>query len=170
MWLGLGVSTNLEPPASAVWGGYLLAVLVAICAIDARFGIIPDTLVIYLAAGGLLQLLGQEWETVLQRLAAGALLFLGGCLLRTIYRVLRNRDGLGFGDVKFVLAGAPWIGLEGVPTLLLLAVTSATVSLVILRVSGERLSRSDAISFGPHLAVALWLVWVVGPYHFANAL
>src|SRR5215207_8089526 len=104
MWLALGVSTTLEPPASAVWGCYLLVVLVAICAIDARFGIIPDALVIGLAAGGLLQLMGQDWDTVLQRLAAGALVFLGGCLLRMVYGALRGRDGLGFGDVKFLLA------------------------------------------------------------------
>ena len=162
-WLTLDVSTGLNPPSAAIWGGYLLVLLVAICAIDARFGIIPDVLVVWLAAGGLVQLVGQDWESVAQRMAAGVLAFLGGCLLRMVYRMVRGREGLGFGDVKFLLAGAPWIGLEGVPVLLLIAVLSATVSLVILRAGGVRPSRSDAVSFGPHLAVALWLVWVIGP-------
>lgn len=169
-WLAMGVVTGLDPPLSAIWGCYLLALLVAICAIDARFGIIPDTLVVWLGVGGLLQLVGQDWETGAQRIAAGVVVFLGGCLVRVVYRASRGRDGLGFGDVKFLLAGAPWIGFEGLPALLLISVLSASVSLAILRAGGERLSRSDAISFGPHLAVALWLVWVVGPRHFAVAL
>src|ERR1700733_6410053 len=45
-------------PASGwrlVAGLYLLAVLAAICAIDARYGIIPNSLVAALAVGGLLQ-------------------------------------------------------------------------------------------------------------------
>jgi leader peptidase (prepilin peptidase)/N-methyltransferase len=74
------------------------------------------------------------------------------------------------GDVKFLLAGALWIGLEGLPILLLLAVLSASVSLLILRIGGARLSRSDALSFGPHLAVALWLVWVIGPWRTGGEL
>src|SRR5688500_8694859 len=110
-WLTFGVVTGLDPPAAAIWGCYLLMVLVAICAIDARFGIIPDALVIWLGAGGLLQLAGQDWEIVGMRIFAAALVFAGGCLLRWVYRTLRGHDGLGFGDVKFLFAGALWIGL-----------------------------------------------------------
>lgn len=163
VWLGFGVAARLDPPLAAVWGCYLLLVLVAICAIDARFGIIPDTLVVWLGAGGLLQLVDQTWDTVADRLAAAIVAFLSGCLLRMVYRTLRGREGLGFGDVKFLLAGAPWIGLAGLPFLLLIAVSSATLALAIMRLDGTRLARSDALSFGPHLAVALWLVWTVGP-------
>ena len=163
IWLALEVATRAQAPAVAMWGGYLLLLLVAVCAIDARFGIIPDALVVWLALGGLLQLVGQDFETIVQRVAAGVLAGLGGVLLRLVYRVWRGEEGLGLGDVKFLFAGAPWIGLDGLPALLLLAVFSAALSLLVLRLRGAQLSRSDAISFGPHLAVALWLVWVVGP-------
>lgn len=164
LWLALDIWTRADPPMTAIWGCYLLLLLVAVCAIDARFGIIPDALVVWLAAGGLVQLLGQDWDAVLHRLGAGALAFVAALLLRLVYRTWRGQEGLGLGDVKFLFAGALWIGLEGLPALLLLAVLSAAVSLLILRMGGTRLSRSDALSFGPHLAVALWLVWVIGPW------
>jgi leader peptidase (prepilin peptidase)/N-methyltransferase len=70
------------------------------------------------------------------------------------------------GDVKFVTAGVLWIGIEAVPALLTVAVLSAFISLVILRAEGHSLSGKQAISFGPHLAVALWLTWIAGPLQF----
>ena len=45
---------------------------------------------------------------------------------------------------------------EGVPGLLLVAVLSAVANLVILRAEGCELERTQAIAFGPHLAVGLW--------------
>jgi leader peptidase (prepilin peptidase)/N-methyltransferase len=79
---------------------------------------------------------------------------------------VRGFDGLGFGDVKFVAAGVLWIGIDGVPWLLVVAVLSALASLVILRAEGHDLDGKQAISFGPHLAIGLWLTWVAGPLQF----
>jgi leader peptidase (prepilin peptidase)/N-methyltransferase len=84
-------------------------------------------------------------------------------LFRAGYRWLRGHDGLGFGDVKFVAAGSLWVGAEGIPVVLLIAVASALVSLLILRAQGRELHGKQAISFGPHLAIGLWWVWVLGP-------
>ena len=61
-------------------------------------------------------------------------------------------------------AATLWIGIEGVPVLLLMAVLSAAISLLILRAEGHALHGQQAISFGPHLAVGLWLTWVAGPF------
>jgi leader peptidase (prepilin peptidase)/N-methyltransferase len=36
-------------------------------------------------------------------------------------------------------------------------------SLVILKAEGCDLHRKQAISFGPHLAVGLWVTWIAGP-------
>jgi leader peptidase (prepilin peptidase)/N-methyltransferase len=38
-------------------------------------------------------------------------------LFRASYRRIREFDGLGFGDVKFVAAAALWIGIQGIPVL-----------------------------------------------------
>jgi leader peptidase (prepilin peptidase)/N-methyltransferase len=44
--------------------------------------------------------------------------------------------------------------------LLIMAVLSALASLMILRIEGHRLHRQQTISFGPHLAIGLWLSWL----------
>jgi leader peptidase (prepilin peptidase)/N-methyltransferase len=88
--------------------------------------------------------------------------FAAAALFRASYRWIKGFDGLGFGDVKFVAAGTLWIGLEGIPGLLLIAVVSALASLLILRSEGHDLDGKQAISFGPHLAVSLWWIWVLG--------
>jgi leader peptidase (prepilin peptidase) / N-methyltransferase len=83
-----------------------------------------------------------------------------------LYSALRGHEGLGQGDLKFAAAAALWIGLEGIPGLLLAAVVSALASLLILRAHGYDLHGKLAISFGPHLALGLWLIWVFGPLQF----
>jgi leader peptidase (prepilin peptidase)/N-methyltransferase len=161
--LAASLSGVAEWPGLALAGLYLLAVLGAICAIDARYGIIPDSLVGALAMGGVFQIvvLGQA-EVSLRSLEA-ILTFAAACLFRAGYRWFRGHEGLGFGDVKFTTAAMFWVGTEGLPVMLLMSVLSALASLLILRADGFDLHGKQAISFGPHLAVGLWLTWIVGP-------
>lgn len=166
VWLSIGLPEDPVWPEAALAGLYLMAVLAAICAIDARYGIIPDSLVAALAAGGLLQTSFGGLAELVERAIEGIAVFAAATLFRASYRWLRGFDGLGFGDVKFAAAAALWVGIQGLPILLLVAVLSATVSLLIMRAEGQRLHGQQAISFGPHLAVGLWLAWVAGPLPF----
>jgi HAE1 family hydrophobic/amphiphilic exporter-1 len=79
-------------------------------------------MVLALAAGGALSAwlwgAGELWWRGLE----AALIFAAVSLFRVLYRRLRGHDGLGFGDVKFVAAGTLWIGADGIPGLLLIAV------------------------------------------------
>ena len=162
-WLIGSLAGAPDWPALTLAGLYLVTVLAAVCAIDARYGIIPDSLVVALAVGGVLQTSMPDQGELLQRGLEALLFFLAACLFRAAYRWVRGHDGLGFGDVKFATAGALWIGIEGVPVMILLAVFSALASLLILKAEGHELSAKQAISFGPHLAVGLWLAWISGP-------
>jgi leader peptidase (prepilin peptidase) / N-methyltransferase len=166
VWLAVSlVSEPMWPGLTLVWC-YLIGVLAAVCAIDARYGIIPNSLVVALALGGVLNAsLAGEGE-LLQRSFEAMLFFVAACAFRTAYRSLRGHDGLGFGDVKFASAGVLWIGIEGVPELLSLAVLSAVASLVILRAGGYEVNGKQAISFGPHLAIGIWLTWIAAPLPF----
>jgi leader peptidase (prepilin peptidase) / N-methyltransferase len=162
VWFAIGLAGDPGWAWQAIAGGYLVILLAAVCAIDGRYGIIPDSLVLALAAGGALQLLLWGPVDFWWRGFEAALIFAAAWLFRAGYRWLRGYDGLGFGDVKFVAAGTLWVGAEGIPGLLLIAVLSALVSLLILRTQGHDLHGKQAISFGPHLAVGLWWIWVLG--------
>jgi leader peptidase (prepilin peptidase)/N-methyltransferase len=168
VWLAASLAGDPEWAGPALAGLYLMGLLAAVCAIDARYGIIPDSLVVALAVGGALQtnLIGSAG--LLQRAIEAVVAFGAAYLFRAAYRWVRGFDGLGFGDVKFVAAGVLWIGIDGLPWLLLVAVLSALASLVILRAEGHELDGKQAISFGPHLAIGLWLTWVAGPLQFSS--
>ncbi|WP_083519640.1 prepilin peptidase [Bradyrhizobium jicamae] len=162
IWLALGLAGDPGWALPAFAGCYLVVLLASVCAMDARYGIIPDSMVLALAAGGALQAYLWGPADLWSRGLEAALVFAAAALFRAGYRWLRGHDGLGFGDVKFVAAGTLWIGVEGIPGLLLIAVASALASLLILRAQGHELDRKQAISFGPHLAIGLWWIWVVG--------
>jgi leader peptidase (prepilin peptidase) / N-methyltransferase len=99
-WLSTGLAEDPVWPEAALAGLYLVTVLAAICAIDARYGIIPDSLVAALAAGGLLQTyLGGQAE-LLERGLEGIAVFAAAALFRSSYRWIRGFDGLGFGDLN----------------------------------------------------------------------
>lgn len=162
VWLATNLAGDPGWALPALAGSYLVVLLAAVCAIDARYGIIPDSMVVALAVGGALQAYLFGPEDFWWRGPEAALVFAAASLFRAGYRWLRGHDGLGFGDVKFVAAGTLWIGAEGIPGLLLIAVASAAASLMILRSEGHDLHGKQAISFGPHLAIGLWLIWVLG--------
>jgi len=144
----------------------LVAVLAAICAIDARFGIIPDKLVGAMTAGGLAAVWLLEPNEVVYRLAEVVIVAIAVVVFRSIYRWVRGYDGLGFGDVKFLAAATFWIGLRSLPVLLLIAVASALASAFLLRSARYEVDGRHAIPFGPHLAVGLWLAWAFDPMGF----
>lgn len=141
----------------------LVAVLAAICAIDARFGIIPDTLVGVLAVCGLAAVWLLDLDEIVYRLAEVAIVAIAVVAFRSIYRWVRGYDGLGLGDVKFLAAATVWIGLRSLPALLLIAVVSALACAFLLRSARYEVDGRHAIPFGPHLAVGLWLAWVFDP-------
>jgi leader peptidase (prepilin peptidase) / N-methyltransferase len=166
LWLLANLAIDLRHPFNLFEGLYLLAILTAVCAIDARYGIIPNSLVIGLAVGGLFQICLSGRSDLLDRVFDAALVFAMGYVFRMTYRWARGHDGLGLGDVKLSAAGVLWIDIADLPTLLLIAVFSAFLSLLVLKAEGCNLSGKLAISFGPHLAIGLWLIWVLAPTQF----
>jgi len=160
----------------------LLALLTAIAAIDARFGIIPDSLSGMLLLMGALNVLLESLhapvtltssstelaalrpalEAIGWRFADALIAVLAAIGLRACYRLVRSRDGFGLGDVKFVGAAAVWVGLPLLPLMLIIAVLSAFGTILLLRNQGGDLGGGDAIPFGPHLALGLWLAFLLG--------
>jgi len=128
----------------------------AIALIDIRHGIIPDGLNLVIAGLGFVKAavaggLGAGAETIVGAIAVGAIF----CLLRRLYFAWRKIDGLGLGDVKLLAASTPWIGIAGIPMLLLIASLAALAAAGGLRLAGQTMSRQTSLPFGPFLAIGL---------------
>ena len=165
-WILLSSPTGQMWIIHVVLSVALVTVLAAICAIDARFGIIPDKLVGAMAAGGLAAVWLLEPAEIMYRFAEVVIVAIAVAAFRSIYRWVRGYDGLGFGDVKFLAAATFWIGSRSLPALLLIAVASALASAFLLRSARYEVDGRHAIPFGPHLAVGMWLAWAFDPMGF----
>ena len=124
--------------------------------IDIRCGIIPDWLNLTIAALGLSNAIiidgpSAGLEAVCDGAAIGAIFW----LLRRLYFAFRKVQGLGLGDVKFLAAGGIWVGVSGLPVLLLVATLAALVCAGVMQLTGRPLTSQTSLSFGPFLAIGL---------------
>jgi leader peptidase (prepilin peptidase) / N-methyltransferase len=146
----------------------LLCLLCAILAwIDIRDGIIPDWLNLAIAGLGLVKIvmtgdLSAALEAIGEGIAIGGVFW----LLRRLYFAVRGIQGLGLGDVKFLGAAGIWVGVAGIPPVLLVATVTALACAGVMQISGRALTAQTSLSFGPFLAAGLLLTSGFQQYGF----
>ena len=146
----------------------LLCVLSAVLAwIDIRHGIIPDWLNLAIAGLGLLKIIltGDPFAAI-EGLGEGAVIGGAFWLLRRLYFSFRGVQGLGLGDVKFLAAAGIWVGVTGIPPVLLIATMTALACAGAMQLSGRALTAQTSLSFGPFLAAGVLLTSGFQQYGF----
>jgi leader peptidase (prepilin peptidase) / N-methyltransferase len=133
----------------------------ALALIDIRRGIIPDGLNLFIVGLGLMKAVSTGGaaagiEAICEGVAVGLIFW----LLRRLYFIWRKIQGLGLGDVKFLAAATPWIGITGIPMLLLIATLTALVTAGSLQLAGRDMTRQTSLPFGPFLALGLLLTFL----------
>src|ERR1700733_10170608 len=146
----------------------LLCVLSAALAwIDIRHGIIPDWLNLSIAGLGLLKvILTGDSLAAMEALGEGAAIAGAFWLLRRLYFSCRGVQGFALGDVKFLGAAGFWVGVAGIPLVLLVATITALACVGVAQLSGRALTAQTSMSFGPFLAAGLLLTLGVQQYGF----
>jgi leader peptidase (prepilin peptidase)/N-methyltransferase len=156
--------------AVAVLSGWLLWAslglgwtLLTLAAIDAREFVLPDSLVLPLIPAGLLVAWAMDAGLVGGH-ALGALAgFAAFAAIAAVYRRARGREGLGLGDAKLLAAAGAWLGWQALPSVVVIAAASGLALALATALGGGKLAWTSRIAFGPHLALAFWLVWLLGP-------
>jgi len=138
--------------------------LLALGWIDVRRWLLPDALTLPLIIVGLAAALAFDPEQLTDRALGAALGYLSLRVVALLYRGLRGREGLGQGDAKLLAASGAWLGATALPQVVLGAALSALFTAACLRLAGVRLGASSALPFGPFLALATWLIWLLGPF------
>ncbi len=100
---------------------------------------------------------------------AGLLGLLSLVAVSAFYRGIRGHEGLGLGDAKMFGAAGLWVGLEGLPSTMLIAAFSALAAALILSLAGKPLGARSRVPFGPFLALGLWCTWLYGPLVLGGA-
>jgi leader peptidase (prepilin peptidase)/N-methyltransferase len=145
----------------AITTAALLAALAALAIIDARTLRLPDKLTLPLIAAGL----AAAWASgapVWLHLLGAVLGYLSLVVIEKGYLKVRGRAGLGRGDAKLFAAGGAWCGALALPLILLVASASALLYVLVMRVfAGRRLQADLMIAFGPFLAFAIGLIFLL---------
>ncbi|MFD2190300.1 prepilin peptidase [Pistricoccus aurantiacus] len=135
--------------------------LLALAVIDWRTQLLPDAITLPLLwAGFLYQLLFQP--DLLESAVIGAML--GYLILWSCYwlfRLATGKEGMGYGDFKLLAALGAWLGWSYLPLLLLISAGIGAVVGIIAQLTLPRL-RGLPMPFGPYLALAGWVVLIVG--------
>lgn len=147
---------------AAAWLDCLLGWwLLALAWIDVRHWLLPDALTLPLVLAGLIAALAFDPEGLLDRALGAAAGYLALRGIALLYRALRRREGLGEGDAKLLAASGAWVGASGLPQVVLIAAVAGLLAAAGLRLAGFRLGPRSALPFGPFLALATWLVWLL---------
>ena len=148
---------------AAVWADCVLGWWLLVLAwIDWDHLRLPDVLTLPLVVVGLLVTLALEPDVVGDHAVAAALAYLAFRGIAWGYRALRGREGLGQGDAKLLAASGAWVGLAGLPGVVLGATVFALAVTLGGRVLGRHAGGEVPIPFGPYLALATWGVRVWG--------
>ena len=149
--------------ASAILG----AILVALSCIDVQTFRLPNVLTLPLVALGLIFTVIFAWDDLWLRIAAAGLGYAALYFVAEVYLRTRGHPGLGLGDAKLFAASGAWLGLEGLPGVLLIASLAALAWAALSRFSGRKITAQTRLAFGPFLAFGTWIVWLYGPPMFA---
>ncbi len=164
--VGAVASIAFVPNVQGVVGAGLALLAAAIAAIDARHFIIPDELNLAALVLALINTSIQYPDNIAE---ASALMLLRGaaawfaflCLQRG-YRWLRNREGLGSGDVKLAGVAGAWLGWSMIPVAVEVAALAALGAYAIHHcVNGSAFRATGRLPFGLFFAPAIWLGWLL---------
>ncbi len=137
--------------------------LITLTMIDADHQLLPDSITLPLIWLGLIansfglfvDLNSAVWGAIAGYLSLWSVFWL--------FKLLTNKDGMGYGDFKLLAALGAWLGWKMLPLIIVLSSLVGAVlgSLMLLR---KNQSQGTPIPFGPYLAVAGGIALFWGEY------
>lgn len=130
--------------------------LLALSLIDADHQLLPDVLVLPLLWLGLIVNYYGLFASLNDALWGAVIGYMSLWLLYWAFKLIRGKEGMGYGDFKlFAVAGA-WGGWQVLPTTITIAAFVGLVVSVVLLFC-QRNGFDKPIPFGPYLALAMWI-------------
>ncbi len=173
---------GLTAAAASLWavsgaGGFLGAglalLMLAIALVDYRYFIIPNELTAAALALAAVNAATAESPSIVESVAAaalrGAITMLFFLALRWLYGWLRQREGLGLGDVKLAFVAGAWLDWLMIPVAIEIAALAALVAYGAWQAFGRRpVNATSRLPFGLFFAPAIWLAWLFGEVIFGR--
>lgn len=128
---------------------------------DIRSGMLPDKYLCPLLWGGLLYHLCMNPDFLPSAVVGAMAGYTGFAAIYWGYRLICRREGMGYGDVKYLAALGAWHGWCILPMLALLAALMALLCILAFSLlNHDKRTLKNPLPFGPFLAAAgLFVGW-----------
>jgi leader peptidase (prepilin peptidase) / N-methyltransferase len=150
----------------ATWQGVaacvLLWTLIALTFIDFDAQLLPDSLTLPLVWAGLFVNMFDVFVPLRTALIGAIAGYLSLWLVYWLFKLIRGKEGMGYGDFKLLAALGAWMGWQMLPLIVLLSsVVGAAIGLMLIVFKGR--DHSIPLAFGPYLAIAGAIALFFGP-------
>ncbi len=141
----------------ATWQGLAACVLcwslIALTFIDADTQLLPDDITLPLLWAGLLVNLGGVFVPLSEAVIGAVAGYLSLWAVYWAFKLIRGKEGMGYGDFKLLAALGAWLGWKVLPAIVLLSsVVGALLGLALIAL--RRHERAAPLPYGPYLAIA----------------
>ena len=150
--LALALGPSLQLLLASVFALSLLTLAL----IDARLYVLPDQITLPLMWLGLLVNTQGHFAPVAAAVLGAIIGYLSLWTIYWLFKLLRNKEGMGYGDFKLSAAIGAWLGWQALPSVVLVAALTALSTAAALLLAG-RFRIEQPMPFGPFLAFAGFL-------------
>ena len=143
------------PPAT--WQGVAACVflwtLIALTFIDFDTQLLPDGLTLPLLWAGLIANMFELFVPLRTAVIGAIAGYLALWIVYWLFKLIRGKEGMGYGDFKLLAALGAWMGWQMLPLIVLLSsVVGAAIGICLIVFKGR--DHSIPLAFGPYLAIA----------------
>ncbi|MFM5555064.1 A24 family peptidase [Aeromonas veronii] len=159
--LSVAVAMVITPGWGTLAALLLTWVLVALTFIDLDKMLLPDQLTLPLLWGGLLFNLASGFVPLADAVIGAMAGYLVLWSLYWAFKLLTDKEGMGYGDFKLLAALGAWLGWQALPIILLLSsLVGAVIGISLIAL--QKHHQGKPIPFGPYLAIAGWIALLWG--------
>jgi len=131
----------------------LLWSLLALTMIDFDTQLLPDGITLPLVWGGLIVNLWSTFAPLGDAVIGAVAGYLSLWSIYWLFKLIRGKEGMGYGDFKLLAALGAWLGWQLLPVIVLLSsVVGAAIGIALIVFKGR--DHSVPLAFGPYLAIA----------------
>ena len=159
--LAVAAIWRFGPTWQAVAACVLLWTLVALTFIDFDSQLLPDNLTLPLLWAGLLANMFDLFVPLKTAVIGAVAGYLSLWVVYWLFKLIRGKEGMGYGDFKLLAALGAWLGWQMLPLIVLLSsVVGATIGIMLIVFRGRE--HGVPLAFGPYLAIAGAIALFVG--------
>jgi len=160
--LAAGAIYRFGPTWQGIAACAFLWTLLALTFIDFDTQLLPDDLTLPLLWAGLVANLFELFVPLRTAVIGAVAGYLALWLVYWIFKLVRGKEGMGYGDFKLLAALGAWLGWAMLPLIVLLAsVVGAVIGLALIVFKGR--DHNVPLAFGPYLAIAGAIALFFGP-------